>query len=111
MAFSVPWEWTQLKTEYGFLELPGESAASCQGQSVSARGLRPPDSRGTVRTHPGVQHPVTGYRQGVLGGVRHEGGGKTRTCVLHEFEKKIRMNNADDNNDWFRYLVWFGFKL
>lgn len=35
MASSVPWEWTQLKTEYGFLWLSDQSAASCQGQGVS----------------------------------------------------------------------------
>lgn len=51
MAFSVPWEWTQLKTEYGFLELPGKNEASCQGQGVSARGRAASGQPGTGDAH------------------------------------------------------------
>lgn len=45
MASNVPWEWTQLKTEYGFLESFYESTSSCQGQGVTVARPRPADSR------------------------------------------------------------------
>lgn len=48
MASNAPWEWTQLKTEYGFLESFDESRASCQGQGVSA---------GRARRHSGTVRP------------------------------------------------------
>jgi len=62
MAFSVPWEWTQLKAEYGFLELPGESTASCQGQGVSERG--------PAALQPGPEPPARRAR--VTGGVHEQ---------------------------------------
>lgn len=67
MASSVPWELTQLKTEYGFLEFPHENTAICQGQGVSARACSQTFWTVGHSMHP-VAHPSTA-RKGLMGGV------------------------------------------
>lgn len=57
MASNVPWEWTQLKTEYGFLESSDESRASCQGQGVTVARPDPADSRAQKRSAKEAQGP------------------------------------------------------
>lgn len=67
MASSVPWESTQLKTEYGFLEFCDESTASCQGQAVSERGLKPDPSDSRPRFASRLR--AKRCLQGLMGGV------------------------------------------
>lgn len=63
MASSVPWEWTQLKTEYGFLQFRDQSAASCQGQGVSEQ---PPDSQPWFCAWPKTLRQVLNYQGSVV---------------------------------------------
>lgn len=65
MASNVPWEWTQLKTEYGFLESSDESTASCQGQGVTV--ARPRPRRQFVE-----KKKVNISSRGLMGGARGE---------------------------------------